>query len=845
MFIGRRDELDRLITHAETSADAPHRIILIEGPIGIGKTALVGEFLRSGPPQRTLFARPDEIATNIPLGGIRAIVEDLLHADLALLLARRAPRALQRDVRDALSSSPTVLVIDDAHWLDDPAAELIEGLLADPTTTGLVLVLCFRTGTVPDTLLHAVARGGAQVHRIGLAPLADDEAADLLRQHGADDDALVELAGGNPLFLRLLADAARDAPARTDAREPLEIGDALRGEFSTLDAPALTLLHALSLTPAVAPAALARLVRMDGAFSDGSPTDDALADAADRLARRGLIDADELRIVHPFIRAAAYRHMRAGARRRAHRLAAESASDLLERASHLQQLGSHLTEDEIQTIVDAAAIVTSTSPRSSIAMLMRTTRIPHRARDLGLARALLLDGRPVEAERVLREAHVSEQPTGEALSLLMQSLRIQGRPDEAFELARDIGAATLAPEVIVELATLAVMHDGDYEIDARAWLREDDERPGHATALAGLRALSHLRVGDLDRGREAYRIAKDGFETLTASELLPVLDVVTAMGWCAHFLADFDDGARLVERGIRLAESHGRFHVLPHLYLILAFLCIPLDRCAEAEELSELAIAASEKYNWPDAVPLALTASLVAAPGRVSAEEFATRHRRLVEAGLPQILWWRRVVRLFICRGSIVLGQPADLEALEIDRHDIFASQKHIGLGELAVARGDLDEALAHAEAAIEWGRRADHPSQSGHGTMFRAQLRVRQGRMADALADAREAADLFDRAGAVLYRRFAEAAIARFGAPTAEEDAPLDALTPREQDVAELVADGHTNRMIAERLHLSPRTVESHVARILQKTGLRSRAGIARYLDGTQPSVPPGRPAQ
>ncbi|WP_217177020.1 AAA family ATPase [Streptomyces sp. AC495_CC817] len=826
MFIGRNDELRRLRALLDSEPDAAHRVVLIEGPLGIGKTALLTELLRTGARQRVLFARPDEVATNIPLAGIRSIIEELLHEDLTALLADRAPRALQRDVLDALDASPRVIVIDDAHWLDDAALDLVRLLLAHPPATALTLILCARSGAASDELLRAIARGGASVHRIELGPLSDADAAALLRERGAADSGVVDLAGGNPLFLRILADVSRSSAPDPLRPETMEIGDALRGELSSLDPDALSLLHALSLTPSAPPAVLLQLTGADP---------HALADAAERLDRRGLIEADGLRITHPFIRAAAYRHMPRAERMRAHRLAAENAADLLERASHLQHLGPHLAPAEIDAVVQAAELVSSTSPRSGIALLERTTRVPHRPRDLALARALLLDGRPVEAEALLRRVHSSEPPTGEALSLLMQSLRIQSRPEEAFELARDAGAATLAPEVIVELATLAVMHDGDAEIDARTWLAEGDTRPGHATALAGLRALSHLRVGDLTRGREAYRVAKAGFETLTASELLPVLDAVTAMGWCAHFLADFDDGARLVERGIRLAESRGRFHVLPHLYLILSFLCIPLDRCDEAEELAQLSLDAARRYNWPDAVPLALTAALVAAPGRTTPEEFAERHRRLAEAGLPRVLWWRRIVRLLLARASILLGEPADVDDLAVGRHDIFASQKHIGLGELAAAQGDLDAALAHADAAIAWGEEAEHPSQAGHGTMLRAQLRARQGRLADAVIDARTAVVLFDRAGAVLYRRLAEGAVARFEALASEQRriGAFDVLTRRERDVAELVADGHTNRAIAERLYLSPRTVESHVARILQKTGLRSRAGIARHLDG------------
>jgi DNA-binding NarL/FixJ family response regulator len=53
--------------------------------------------------------------------------------------------------------------------------------------------------------------------------------------------------------------------------------------------------------------------------------------------------------------------------------------------------------------------------------------------------------------------------------------------------------------------------------------------------------------------------------------------------------------------------------------------------------------------------------------------------------------------------------------------------------------------------------------------------------------------------------------------------------LTPAERSVADLVAEGLTNRQIAQRLYLSHRTVQSHVAKVLAKLGLQNRAEVAR----------------
>ncbi len=81
------------------------------------------------------------------------------------------------------------------------------------------------------------------------------------------------------------------------------------------------------------------------------------------------------------------------------------------------------------------------------------------------------------------------------------------------------------------------------------------------------------------------------------------------------------------------------------------------------------------------------------------------------------------------------------------------------------------------------------------------------------------------------LVERFAASSSGRSATPHRE----LAALTPRELEVLEALARGHTNAELAARFRLSEATVKTHVARILQKLGLRDRAQavIAAYETG------------
>jgi DNA-binding NarL/FixJ family response regulator len=64
-------------------------------------------------------------------------------------------------------------------------------------------------------------------------------------------------------------------------------------------------------------------------------------------------------------------------------------------------------------------------------------------------------------------------------------------------------------------------------------------------------------------------------------------------------------------------------------------------------------------------------------------------------------------------------------------------------------------------------------------------------------------------------------------------------ALTPREWEIAAMIARGLTNRAIADELVISQATVARHVANILTKLGFTSRAQVAAWMAGREPGAP------
>jgi DNA-binding NarL/FixJ family response regulator len=135
-----------------------------------------------------------------------------------------------------------------------------------------------------------------------------------------------------------------------------------------------------------------------------------------------------------------------------------------------------------------------------------------------------------------------------------------------------------------------------------------------------------------------------------------------------------------------------------------------------------------------------------------------------------------------------------------------------------------MDSAVVRFEESIAALARSPQPLQRGrtllaYGTTLRRAKRRREAR--EALSQALE---IFDLLGAPLWAERATAELSRIPGRSAASSE----LSATEQRVAELVAEGLSNKEVAARLFVSVRTVESNLSSVYSKLGLRSRSELA-----------------
>ncbi|MFD0474924.1 AAA family ATPase [Nonomuraea thailandensis] len=251
----------------EAAIAGGHRLVLIDGEPGVGKTRLLEHLVeRAEAAGRTVLAGSateferlvpfgvyvdafTRLSDTAPEGGpAEAALGTLLSAGKADQLDRyHTYRSIRSFLARLADDCGAVVALDDLHWADAPSLELTEFLLRRPPAAGFTLALACRTGTVPPVIAEAVARRDPHVTRLSLAPL-DEDAAALLVPPQVDPGRrrlMYRASGGNPLFLRALLDAddrllselAEGRPGATLALEQTLLA-VLRRELDRLTPPA-------------------------------------------------------------------------------------------------------------------------------------------------------------------------------------------------------------------------------------------------------------------------------------------------------------------------------------------------------------------------------------------------------------------------------------------------------------------------------------------------------------------------------------------------------------------------------------------------------------------------------
>ena len=935
-MVGRQYELERLEELLDQARRGHGGVAVVEGPAGIGKTALLVEATR----------RADSLGLSVLQGGgarlereyafgvvrqlfaptlaLRSASEDLFDGaarlaaiPLGLVGATSELAEVSGDASAAMHGlfwltanlaerAPVVIAVDDAHWAD--AMSLRFALYLGRRIEDLAVLLLLVTRPLSEQadnelLIQLGALPG--VMRLRPAPLTGLDVERVIernRLHDPDEQfvaACYRATGGNPFLLgELLAglvatgvSGSADDAVRVDGFAPEGIvrwvlarlgalGDGaqrLAGAFAVLGGAPLT--DAAALADVSAPAATA---------------------SADELVAAHILSAGRgYEFVHPVLQAAVYDGLGPARRAELHARAARLSSA---RGAPLRRVAAHILASDpghdswVIDVLRAAAREAGTSgaPASAASYLERAaaeTQAPETRAEvllelgeaqlkaglagaidrleealkletdsrrqakilLTLGRALFSTGEYLRAQDALRRG-LAELPSGDDLSLELTGWSIA--------LARD--DAGLSPVTQRRLQSLL---DGDapgqtrherlllvhlaYEA-VRTGARPSDEVARLARRALADGLLLQDSASDImgPYGGACYALLYAGEIDATIAALAPGIEMSQRQGSRAAFgrlsrlrgIAHYFRG-NLVEAladldSARTTHSDGYEHGLPETVAFLALCALERDDPDGAAALLELP---GDPERWRAQPSFA---SYLFASGRVRATRGALDEgvelllgcERLVrETNSPNPavnLPWRSEAALLSAR----LGARDRAEALvaeELMLARAFGAPQPIGVAlrvtglvqrdpEAVEQLAEAEALLARAGARLELAR-----TLTEHGASLR-----RAGRRRDAREALRRALDLATECGALaIARRAREELIAAGAKPRRERISGVQALTASELRVAQLAAQGLTNRQIAQALFITMRTVSAHLGHAYAKLDIGDRAQLATAL--------------
>ncbi|MEV0346942.1 AAA family ATPase [Nonomuraea sp. NPDC050680] len=773
-------------------------------------------------------------------------------------------------VERAAERRPVVLVLEDLHWADQATRDLLVFLLRNLTRPGVLVIATSREPLrlpmaevlkVPPLGRDEVARmlGGSEGEQV--APLGrtdGEQAASLGRTDGgrpaplgrADIDRIVARSEGNPLFVEALADAGT-AATPASLRELLLAGAERLGRAS-LDVLRIAAVSS-SVSPSYGGSRTPHEVLRAVAGLDDLALDEALRPVV--RARLLLVDGDGYVFRHTLIRDAVYDDLLPGERIRLHTRCAEARPELA--ADHWYAAGDRRRAFEaawragrwerVLELWDRPGLPDggvelrgrSDSPDDAVEQFDPSDGGMDHAAVLELAakdalhagdaeRAEELASRALDEVRdPLRAAHLLELRVAirdllgeEGLADLREAIRLAPRE------ARLIGA----------LANTLAWNGQDAEARAHA---EDALALGDARSLVTLAALTALE-GDLATASRLHaeaRAAAPDDDTVLAA-YAGEADVLEAAGEHARAEAVARRGMAQAKR-LGMARSRGA-HIAANLAEPLA----SLGRWKEAREVIDAALALDPPPIHRAWLLMVLGTVAVWEGSLGEAADVLDRARPLMRGRSrgydsclePDLLEGR----LAVAAGDVErAGRLADHV---LSAHDLTLSRRYAWpLLVIAARTGRVRRAPAGMETTgrVQEAYRATFEAECGGSwvaavaawrtvgqpyALGQALVRAAEQDPGTARELLREAAAIAERLGSAPLRQEVEAAAAS-GKVRLTADPGLSA---RELEVLELVAEGLSNRQIAERLFISARTSGVHVSNIMAKLGVASRVEAA-----------------
>jgi DNA-binding CsgD family transcriptional regulator len=916
------------------AANGSGRLLAIEGPPGIGKTALIAEAKTLGQQagMQVFAGRGSELERSFPYGVVRQLFEPFLAslpaADRTELLAGAASLAaplfdpaqfaaapstdsslamlhgLYWLAANAAARRPLLLTVDDLHWSDLPSLRWLAYLLPRLHGLDLSLVVGLRPeepGEDPALVGQIVSDPLATAIRP--APLGTEAAAGLLRQTLLDAEdrfcaACREETGGNPLLLRELAQSIA-----AEGLAPIEANVPRLHELAARAGSRAVSLRLSRLPPEATMLAQAVAVLGDDAHPRLAAAltglDEATAfEAAAALARVDVLGPrPPLEFVHPLIGAAVYEtlapHQRESWHARAAQLLADDGAEPERIAAHLLRSSPAAQAGVVGTLREAARRASGRgASESAVAYLRRALAEPPADADLP---EVLLELGSVEvrvsgeeAIEHLQAAHdLIEDPIRRAeIALLLgrQLFLLHGEEADAVfaEALDELG--DVAPELgrLLEAGMITNdLFDPARHRQAVERLETVRGRPANRT-LGEKLLLSLLAYHDARAGvpvGEAVPLARRALAegTLLRGDISGAVFVpactVLAMADLDEVLVSFEDalaeahrrGSTFAFGGVKVfraqtlvwrgdlgeAESDARDALVAGESLggsprfaghAAAFLADALMEQGRVDEAAAALERAAFGESLPDSARLLFLrdsgARLRILRGDLAGgvEELLDSGRRFEEVGShnPAFVAWRSPAALALLQ----LGEQDEarrLAAEEVELARIWGTPRALGaalrsaglidggdrgivlLEEAVEVLGDSPAKLEHAKARLELG----------------AALR-RANRRAQAREQLRRAVELATICGAAPLVVRAESELLATGArPRRVALSGVESLTPSERRVAEMAAEGPTNREIAQALFVTQRTVEVHLTSIYRKLSISSRSQLAAALAG------------